>query len=51
MQAKTTGWVGVGISPAGGMANADIYTGSVTNGVASVTVSIKLGQIYFTANC
>ncbi|XP_076820953.1 DBH-like monooxygenase protein 1 homolog [Clavelina lepadiformis] len=34
---QTTGWVGVGISPNGGMASADIYVGWVKNGVANVT--------------
>nr|CAB3263918.1 DBH-like monooxygenase protein 1 homolog [Phallusia mammillata] len=37
LQGKTTGWVGLGFSPGGGMANADIYVGWVANGVANVT--------------
>ncbi|CAK8671829.1 DBH-like monooxygenase protein 1 isoform X2 [Clavelina lepadiformis] len=37
MHAKTTGWLGIGISPTGGMANSDIFVGWVKNGVATLT--------------
>ena len=40
MHGQTTGWVGVGISPSGGMIGADMFVGWVKDGIASVTVSI-----------
>ncbi|CAK8671832.1 unnamed protein product [Clavelina lepadiformis] len=35
--ARTRGWIGIGISPNGGMANADIFVGWVKDGIAYVT--------------
>ena len=51
MHGKTTGWVGVGISPSGGMIDADIFVGWVKDGVPTITVrnhSINRGCNYYT---
>ncbi|CAK8671527.1 unnamed protein product [Clavelina lepadiformis] len=37
LHGQTTGWVGVGLSPNGGMINADIYVGWVKDGSATIT--------------
>ena len=39
---STTGWVGFGISPNGGMVNSDIVMGWVSNGRAYFHVSLSL---------
>ena len=39
LHVRTTGWVGFGISPTGGMVDADIMIGWVADDVASITVS------------
>ena len=38
MHGKTTGWIGVGITPSGGMTDADIFVGWVKDGVPTITV-------------
>ena len=38
---NTTGWFGIGFSPNGGMAGADIITASVVNGKPSLQVRIS----------
>ncbi|XP_076819556.1 DBH-like monooxygenase protein 1 homolog [Clavelina lepadiformis] len=37
LHGQTTGWVGVGLSPNGGMIDADIYVGWVKDGKANIT--------------
>jgi len=39
MHGNTTGWIGMGISPSGGMIGADIVVGWVKDGIPEVTVS------------
>ena len=39
---NTTGWFGIGFSPNGGMAGADIITASVVNGKPSLQVRIRM---------
>jgi len=38
LHAATTGWIGIGISPKGGMQDADIWVGWVKDGKAVVQV-------------
>ena len=40
MHGRTNGWIGVGLSPNGGMIGADIFIGWVKNGEAFITVSV-----------
>ena len=41
MFGKTNGWVGMGVSPNGGMIGADMFVGWVKDGVATITVSMS----------
>ena len=40
MHGRTTGWIGAGLSPNGGMIGADIFVGWVKNREAFITVSV-----------